>query len=816
MKRDIALGIVIGGAVDGSLGRALSDTQSRITRLKQTAEQQRLWQRTIGGTQRLQGEFRKLHLSGDAAAEGIRKKIESNLTVLRQAGIEADNLDRAYQRLGRTARGLELQASGRERIGQGVAQGREAVGDALKLTATVAVPATISANYQAIVRDMAIKAGIAGTAREAQIGEQIAQSALATGMGRNELAQAINQLVGGGMDLERATTFAPLLAKFAVGQGSGSVDTARMIGALEQNAKISDPAQMQKALEAIAYLGKEGSFESSDMARWFPELLAEMQKIGITGQDSVNQLGAMLQVQMKVSGSPDQAANNLKNWFSKIGSSETKKRYEDAGIDYEAMMREAIGQGWSTMESSFVLARAYIEQVDPQRAQQVSVAAQRIGEERDPAKQQAMLQAFEATMKTGDLFADMQVKAALTAYLQNADLYRRLKQSAAQASGEIEQDLIARRETSKQIWAEVGQAWDEALRRIGDALRPVTDTVGQAVGSVGRALATLVEQAPMVVAGLATVAGGLVAIKGAKAAWNIGRGAFDLARGTLMADRIGTGKGLPGRLGNLASVLSGGAASAGAQPVFVTNWPGGGGGGLMDLLGRSGRGSPGTATTAGKAAGGIAASANNLGRFARVGNWLGKAGGRLGGALAIGTAAYQVYDTSKNATTRQEKAQGYGGAAGTLAGGLAGAKLGASVGALGGPIGIAIGSLLGGAIGSFAGDKLGGWLGKSLVAPTTPQPAPTLAATQHSAAASPPTAATNPPAPTVRPATTPAVKAPPVPQQLSFSPTLQITVKGDVKDPRQLANELMPHLKTLFEQFQQKAQRAAWYDGAHV
>ena len=130
MKRDIALGIVIGGAVDGSLGRAVTDTQSRITRLKQTAEQQRLWQRTIGETQRLQGEFRKLHLSGDAAADGIRKKIESNLTVLRQAGIEADNLDRAYQRLGRTARGLELQAVGRERIGQGVAQGREAVGDA--------------------------------------------------------------------------------------------------------------------------------------------------------------------------------------------------------------------------------------------------------------------------------------------------------------------------------------------------------------------------------------------------------------------------------------------------------------------------------------------------------------------------------------------------------------------------------------------------------------------------------------------------------------------------------------------------------------
>ena len=264
--------------------------------------------------------------------------------------------------------------------------------------------------------------------------------------------------------------------------------------------------------------------------------------------------------------------------------------------------------------------------------------------------------------------------------------------------------------------------------------------------------------------------------------------------------------GLPGKLGNLASVLTGGAAT-GAQPVFVTNWPGAGA--LPDLLGRSGRGA---AKPSGSPAGSMARAGGALGR---VGGWLGKAGGRLGGALAIGSAAYQVFDTAKNATTREEKAQGYGGAAGTLAGGLAGAKLGAAVGVLGGPIGIAIGGLLGGAIGSLAGDKLGGWLGKSLVASQPPKAVPTLAATPVPPNLAPPVAA-GAALPVPKAATTPLAKAPAVPQQVNFSPTLQITVKGDVKDPRQLANELMPHLKRLFEQFQQQNQRAAWFDGAHV
>ncbi|MFG9957571.1 hypothetical protein, partial [Pseudomonas aeruginosa] len=69
------------------------------------------------------------------------------------------------------------------------------------------------------------------------------------------------------------------------------------------------PRVMEKALEAIAFQGQAGSFEASDMARWFPQLLAEMGKLEIFGMDAVTQLGSMLQVQMKTAGGADEAAN---------------------------------------------------------------------------------------------------------------------------------------------------------------------------------------------------------------------------------------------------------------------------------------------------------------------------------------------------------------------------------------------------------------------------------------------------------------------------------------------------------------------------
>ncbi|WP_164708188.1 phage tail tape measure protein, partial [Pseudomonas viridiflava] len=151
--------------------------------------------------------------------------------------------------------------------------------------------------------------------QEAELTTSVIKTSADTGMARNEVADLVNKLVGAGMSLDKALSYAPVAAKFAVGQGASGTDTANMIQALQQNAKITDPKIMEKALEAIAMQGQAGSFEASDMARWFPQLLAGMGKLGVTGMDSVSQLGAMLQVQMKTAGGSDEAANNLKNWM---------------------------------------------------------------------------------------------------------------------------------------------------------------------------------------------------------------------------------------------------------------------------------------------------------------------------------------------------------------------------------------------------------------------------------------------------------------------------------------------------------------------
>ncbi|MBU9380536.1 phage tail tape measure protein [Burkholderia gladioli] len=806
MAKDIALGIVIGGAVSATFGKAITDTTSKIDGMKKRANDARLWQRQIGETVRLQEEFRRLHAAGDSAADGIRRKLDSNLKSLREAGIEVSKLDRAYAQLGRTARGLDLKAAGFERMEAGKEAGRGVIGDAVKLSAAVAVPATIAANYQAIIRDISIKAGIARTQQETAMGLRIRKDAADNGIGRNELAEAINQMVAGGMDLDRALNFGPLVAKFVIGQGATPVETAKMIQALQQNAEIVDPRQMAQALEGIAYLGKEGSFESVDMARWFPVLLAEMKKIGITGLDSVTQLGAMLQVQMKTAGNADEAANNLKNWFSKIGSGETERNYAKAGVDYQAKMREAIGKGWSTLEASFVLARAYIERVDPEKAKQLAGAAKQFNAEMDPAKRQAQMAAFAETMKTGDLFNDMQVKAALTAYMQNADLYNELKTNAQKASGEIQKDLEARRETSKQIWSEVGQQWDDAMRSIGDALRPVTDLAGRAAKGLGGTVREAADKAPGVTAAVVGVAGAAVAYRGAKALWNIGRGVFDIARGTVLGRsgaRGGGGKG--GAAGKALDALAG--AAGGVQRVFVVNMPGGtgglGGGGLADVPAGGGKGRAGGR---GPARGGRIGRALSAGRslFSKVAPYAGKIA-LAGTILKVGFAAKDAYAVASSTDTRERKATQFAGIAGSLAGGFAGAKIGALVGAFGGPIGAAVGGVIGGAIGTFAGDKALSAIARKVFEHKPGEPPASAEAVAKAAAAGASEGA-------------PSRAGPRVEQTNTFAPVFHVRVESNEADA---AEKFLARVSPMLTQMMAEQQRkttnfSAMFDAPHM
>ncbi|MBC3207925.1 phage tail tape measure protein [Pseudomonas sp. SWRI111] len=884
MANKLALGLVIGGAVSSTVGAAFKDVTGRIKRLEAEGNKARVLQRTIGDTIRLREEWKKAHDTGAAGASKLLNRLNSNLDSLKKQGVEVGRLEKAYRSMGQTANKAELKAKGHQQIDSGVKGMKGAVGAAVVGVGAMAVPAKVSADYGAIVRDIAIKAGIANKPQEQEMSRKIIDTSRDTGMARNDVADVVNQLVGAGMDLSKALEYAPVAAKFVVGQGSSGVDTAKMINALGQNAKITDPKQMQQALEAIAYQGQAGSFEAADMAKWFPELLANMASNGITGLDAVTQLGAMLQVQMKQAGSSDEAANNSKNWMGKIGSTDTVKAYEKAGIDYKGSMQTGLQNGMSTLETSMALAQKYIQATDPKRATAMAEATSKISKEANPEKAKAMMASLEESLRTGDLFADMQVKAALSAYMQNKALYSQLKNDSREASGILDKNLAERRESSSQKWAEMAQSMDDAMRSIGDALRPVTDTVAESLTKVTKGITSLTDSAPGVVAGIATVGAGLIALKGIFSTVKIGKGLLNLARGSRGGrggsetrnknsgelDLVATGLDVVSRVKEAATGGGLGAANDagndGVQKVFVVNAGAMGGG--VDASGESrrrGRGSrrsarrrtlpssrgprpsvprppvpvsrssvpaprpPVSVPSVPSVAGG---PLSKLGVVAGAVGKVGKAAKVIPGGTLLESGA-MAFETFQNAKTKDEKAEGYGSAAGNLAGTMAGAAAGAAIGSVVPIIGTAIGGMIGAYLGSQGGAALGGSLGKSLFGgedekpeQTAKAPVPTTPLMMASAAQQGPvlgdvarSMAVTAPLKSAALAIQPKEPEKPVPakvdQQFQYSLSMPVTVQGDVKDPQTLAQDLLPHMQRMMEGAA-KQNAAKLYDEPHV
>lgn len=886
MANKLALGLVIGGAVSSTVGAAFKDVTGRIKRLEAEGNKARVLQRTIGDTIRLREEWKKAHDTGAAGASKLLNRLNSNLDSLKKQGIEVGRLEKAYRSMGQTANKAELKAKGHQQIDSGVKGMKGAVGAAVVGVGAMAVPAKVSADFGAIVRDIAIKAGIANKPQEQEMSRKIIDTSRDTGMARNDVADVVNQLVGAGMDLSKALEYAPVAAKFVVGQGSSGVDTAKMINALGQNAKITDPKQMQQALEAIAYQGQAGSFEAADMAKWFPELLANMASNGITGLDAVTQLGAMLQVQMKQAGSSDEAANNLKNWMGKIGSTDTVKAYEKAGIDYKGSMQTGLQNGMSTLETSMALAQKYIQATDPKRAAAMAEATSKISKEADPEKAKAMMASLEESLRTGDLFADMQVKAALSAYMQNKALYSQLKNDSRDATGILDKNLAERRESSSQKWAEMAQSMDDAMRSIGDALRPVTDTVAESLTKVTKGITSLTDSAPGVVAGIATVGAGLIALKGIFSTIKIGKGLLNLARGSRGGrngseapnknpgelDLVATGLDVVSRVKDAATGgglgTESGAGNDGVKKVFVVNAGAMGGG--VDASGESrrrGRGSrrsarrrslpssrgprpsvprppvpvsrppvpasrPPVSIPSPSVPSVPSGALSKLGVVAETVGKVSKAAKVIPGGTLLESGAMAL-ETFQNAKTKDEKAEGYGSAAGNLAGTMAGAAAGAAIGSVVPIIGTAIGGMIGAYLGSQGGAALGGSLGKSLFGgedekpeQTAKAPVPTTPLMMASAAQQGPvlgdvarSMAVTAPLKSAALAIQPKEPEKPVPakvdQQFQYSLNMPVTVQGDVKDPQTLAQDLLPHMQRMMEGAA-KQNAAKLYDEPHV
>ncbi|MDL2401249.1 phage tail tape measure protein [Rhizobium mayense] len=292
--------------------------------------------------------------------------------------------------------------------------------------------------------------------------------ALKIGQYSSTIAEGAGQMIAAGLDEKLVDASIGSIGKAATAAHAEFSDMAGVATALLTTLKV--PAdQLDDSLAALAVAGKAGSFELKDMAKYFPTLVGQMAKFGVTGREAVNFLGAALEIAKKGTSDPAEAANNLKNFLTKILAPTTIKNFKDAGVDIQAVMQDAATKGINPIEAVVQkivkLTGASSQEIDGlmKKAKASGLqGADALGYVRNE------LEKIHGAGKLGGLFSDMQVMDFLLPLLGNLDEYKDIKDQVAKATGAVtDRDFATQMQALNQQLVIFGEIGTQATREVG-------------------------------------------------------------------------------------------------------------------------------------------------------------------------------------------------------------------------------------------------------------------------------------------------------------------------------------------------------------
>lgn len=333
-------------------------------------------------------------------------------------------------------------------------------------------PIQAAAAFDSTLRDIAITAGKTGGQVEQLINAQAVsyqKLALQVGQKSADIAAAAQVLVSAGMAQPLIDQLMPTIGKVATAANAAISDTAKTAFALSDALKI--PAdQMELAMAKLVTAGKLGRFEFKNMAAEFPELTAQVAKLGVTGMEAVDFLGAALQTAMKGTNNPATAANNLKNFLSKVAAPDAIKNFkEELGVDIVGVMTNATAKGINPVEAVLekLTSKLAVPQKEIDKILKDAKAKGMSDKDAETALRGRIQQLLQGT-KIGKLYADMQVQDFLIPFLLNKAGYKADKaQIAGSDTSVIDNDFESRRRGMQAALNDLSEIGTQASRRIG-------------------------------------------------------------------------------------------------------------------------------------------------------------------------------------------------------------------------------------------------------------------------------------------------------------------------------------------------------------
>jgi hypothetical protein len=491
MANEVLVGLKIGAVVSGSLNAAFGSAKSTVQQLGRALDGLTTKQQQMGN-----------ELSASLARDGtgverLRRQYEAVGSTLDQLKIKQDRLTASI------ARGETLKTRRGELRGQAM----EVAGTGAALGAPIFQSMKTAVDFQDQTRDIAITGGF-DLAQEAELSQVMRKAALRWNQTQTDVANGTAILIAGGIaSAKELAAYAPVMAKTATATRASMNDLGSVAIALNDNLGIG-AAGLERSMNMLAFAGKSGQFELADMAKWLPQLTPQFAALGITGERAVAEIGASLQIARRGAGSNDEAANNFKNFLSKITAPETLKSFEKAGIDLKGSMKNLVSEGFSPAESMIKILTAHLGTKAPAAAAEYGKAL----DIKDEQERHIALARLDEAYKLGALFADQQVLSFVRPALANQKDLSGIQQGSKDAAdkGVLDQDWAKRMGSSKEQLKELRNNLTDIGISVGNALLPAIVDVSRAVVPLMRSFSAWAQQNPELIRGVVGLVGGLL------------------------------------------------------------------------------------------------------------------------------------------------------------------------------------------------------------------------------------------------------------------------------------------------------------------
>ncbi|MEW5750364.1 phage tail tape measure protein [Pseudomonas lactis] len=494
MANEVLVGLKIGAVVSGSLHAAFGSAKSTVQQLGRATD-------GLATKQKLMGtELAASIARGGTGVERLRRQYD-------QVGRTIEQLKTKQERLNISiARGETLKNKRGDLRGQAV----ETIGTGVALGAPVVQSVRTAIEFQDQTRDIAITGGF-DEAEEKRLSDVMRGAALRWNQTQTEVAKGTGVLIAGGISsAKELAAYAPVMAKAATATRASMDDLGSVAIALNDNLGIG-AAGLERSMNMLAFAGKSGQFELADMAKWLPQLTPQFAALGVTGERAVAEIGASLQIARRGAGTNDEAANNFKNFLSKITAPDSIKAFEKAGIDLKSSMKNLVNEGFSPAEAMIKILTVHLGKKAPAAAAQYGKAL----DLKDDQEKQIALARLDEAYKLGELFVDQQVLSFVRPALANqkdlGDIQTGSKDAADK--GVLDEDWKKRMGSSKEQLKSLRINLSDIGISVGNALLPALVDVTKALVPLMASFSTWASENPTIIKGVVGLVGGLLAGK---------------------------------------------------------------------------------------------------------------------------------------------------------------------------------------------------------------------------------------------------------------------------------------------------------------